>query len=48
MQNFHGIFETRKRSCIGAFSICMTLALNVSSLNYQSVNDLLIKEHPRT
>ena len=28
MQNFYDIFETRKRSFISAFSICMTVPLN--------------------
>ena len=27
MQNFQDTFETRKRSCISAFSICMTVPL---------------------
>ena len=31
MQNFQGTFETRKRSFISAFSICMTVPLNVCS-----------------
>ena len=28
MQNFQNTFETRKRSFISAFSICMTVPLN--------------------
>ena len=27
MQNFQGTFETRKRSFISAFSVCMTVPL---------------------
>ena len=27
MQNFQDTFKTRNRSCIGAFSICMTVPL---------------------
>ena len=34
MQNFQDAFETRKRSCISVFSICMTVPLN--SLNNRS------------
>ena len=41
MQNFQDTFETRKQSCISAFSICMTLPLREISrqmdLLYHSV-----------
>ena len=29
MRNFQDTFETRKRSCISAFSVCMTVPLNI-------------------
>ena len=32
MQNFQDSFETRKRSFISAFSICMTIALSFPNI----------------
>ena len=33
MRNFHDTFETRKRSFISAFSVCMTVPLSSDHLN---------------
>ena len=37
MRNFRDTFETRKRSFISAFSICMTVPIEQSVLNNQFV-----------
>ena len=45
MRNFQDTFETRKRSFISAFSICMTVPLNVSlgnEFDKKSSNSLLL------
>ena len=39
MQNFHVDFETRKRSFISAFSICMTASFRfINNLKVQQMN----------
>ena len=35
MRNFQDIFETRKRSFITAFSICMTVPLSFDGKRYE-------------
>ena len=39
MRNFQDTFKTRKRSFISAFSICMTVPLNISEKDYVFIND---------
>ena len=39
MRNFKDTFKTRKRSFISAFSICMTVHLNISEKDYVFIND---------
>ena len=39
MRNFKDTFKTRKRSFISAFSICMTVPLNISEKDYVFIND---------
>ena len=38
MQNFQDLFETRKRSFIRAFSICMTAPLNIMKMRVKMKN----------
>ena len=40
MRNVQDTFETRKRSCISAFSICMTVPLN----KFQQTLELVTSE----
>ena len=45
MRKFQDIFETRKRSFISAFSICMTVPLNITSkFTFQSVSVKDVKQ----
>ena len=37
MQNFQDPFETRKRSFVSAFSMCMAVPLKYSGFGYSSV-----------
>ena len=41
MQNFQDTFETRKRSFISAFSICMTAPLNLSENSFQTALNVI-------
>ena len=46
MRNFQDTFETRNRSFIGAFSICMTLPLRdgiMESFNFQGTHAAIIE-----
>ena len=44
MQNFHDTFETRKQSCISAFSICMTVPLRHLEFSMDSFNVHLLRQ----